>query len=91
MGNMLINVLAFAIMQGLNGALETLISRQYGQSKDPMKSEAYKVQARKECGILHNRGRFVVACVMVPIVVIFSFADTILIAIHQDPGVSKIA
>jgi Na+-driven multidrug efflux pump len=26
MGNMLINVLAFVIMQGLNGALETLIS-----------------------------------------------------------------
>ena len=26
MGNMLINVLAFAPMQGLNGALETLIS-----------------------------------------------------------------
>jgi hypothetical protein len=26
MGNMLINVLAFAVMQGLNGALETLIS-----------------------------------------------------------------
>ena len=26
MGNMLINVLAFAIIQGLNGALETLIS-----------------------------------------------------------------
>ena len=26
MGNMLINVLAFATMQGLNGALETLIS-----------------------------------------------------------------
>ena len=26
MGNMLINVLAFAIIQGLNGALETLIA-----------------------------------------------------------------
>ena len=26
MGNMLINVLAFATMQGMNGALETLIS-----------------------------------------------------------------
>jgi len=26
MGNMLINVLAFAVMQGLNGALESLIS-----------------------------------------------------------------
>ena len=32
MGNMLINVLAFAIMQGLNGALETLISQAYGAS-----------------------------------------------------------
>lgn len=34
MGNMLINVLAFAIMQGLNGALETLVSRSYGLSND---------------------------------------------------------
>jgi Na+-driven multidrug efflux pump len=37
MGNMLINVLAFAIMQGLNGALETLISRSYGLSNDETK------------------------------------------------------
>ena len=34
MGNMLINVLAFAIMQGLNGALETLVSRSFGLSND---------------------------------------------------------
>lgn len=26
MGNMLMNILAFAVMKGLNGALETLIS-----------------------------------------------------------------
>ena len=26
MGNMLVNVLCFAVMQGLNGALETLVS-----------------------------------------------------------------
>lgn len=32
MGNMLINVLAFAIMQGLNGAIETLNSQAYGAS-----------------------------------------------------------
>lgn len=32
MGNMLINVLAFAVCQGLNGALETLISSCYGAS-----------------------------------------------------------
>ena len=34
MGNMLINVLAFAPMQGLNGALETLISQAYGTSNN---------------------------------------------------------
>lgn len=34
MGNMLINVLAFATMQGMNGALETLISQAFGASKD---------------------------------------------------------
>ena len=33
MGNMLINVLCFAIVQGLNGALETLVSQAYGAEK----------------------------------------------------------
>lgn len=33
MGNMLINVLAFATMQGMNGALETLIATTYGASR----------------------------------------------------------
>ena len=33
MGNMLINVLAFAVMQGLNGALESLVSVSYGASE----------------------------------------------------------
>ena len=32
MGNMIINILAFAIIFGLNGALETLISQSYGAS-----------------------------------------------------------
>lgn len=32
MGNMLINVFAFAVMQGLNGALESLVSVSYGAS-----------------------------------------------------------
>jgi Na+-driven multidrug efflux pump len=34
MGNMLINVLAFAVMQGLNGALETLIGQCFGASNN---------------------------------------------------------
>lgn len=42
MGNMLINVLAFATMQGMNGALETLISQAYGASNDKAQSKKYQ-------------------------------------------------
>lgn len=38
LGNMMINVLAFAITQGLNGALEYYVSNAFGQRK------------HKECG-----------------------------------------
>ena len=33
MGNMLINVLVFAIIEGLNGALDSLVSQAYGAKK----------------------------------------------------------
>jgi len=91
MGNMLINVLAFAIMQGLNGALETLISRSYGLSNDETKLQSFRTQMRRDCGILHNRGRFVVSCVMIPIMIIFIYSDRILVAIDQDASVAAIA
>ena len=91
MGNMLVNVLAFAVMQGLNGALETLISQSFGASQDPTKLEKFRLQMRKNCGLFYNRGRFVVSVVMVPIILIFAFSDKILVAIGQDPGVSSIA
>jgi len=91
MGNMLINVLAFAIMQGLNGALETLVSRQYGLSNDKSLSEIDRRNAKYMCGVLHNRGRFVVSCVMIPIIFIFAFSDKILISIDQDAAVATTA
>jgi len=80
MGNMLINVLAFAIMQGLNGALETLVSRSYGLSNDVTKLDEFRRSMRRECGALHNKARFVVTCVMVPIIAIFATSDRILVA-----------
>ena len=49
------------------------------------------MQMRKECGTLHNRGRFVVTVVMVPIIIIFASAEHILVAIYQDPEVAHIA
>ena len=33
MGNMLLNVLCFAVVQGLNGALETFVSQSFGGKK----------------------------------------------------------
>lgn len=91
MGNMLINVLAFAVIQGLNGALETLVSRLYGQSNDQSNSESARRQLRKECGILHLRSRFVASVVMIPIILIFATSDMVLINFGQDPEVSRIA
>ena len=79
MGNMLINVLCFAVVQGLNGALETLVSQSFGARK------------YEECGIFLNRGKVVATMVMVPIVIIYLLSDKILIALDQDPEISIIA
>ena len=81
MGNMLINVLAFAVMQGINGALETLISQSYGASQSAANGDAYRVKMRKACGVFYNRGRFIVTIIMIPIALIFLYSDKILIAI----------
>ena len=69
MGNMLINVLCFAVVQGLNGAIETLVSQSFGAKK------------YDACGIYLWRGKIVATLVMIPIVVIYCFADRILIAL----------
>ena len=73
-------MIAFAIMQGLNGALETLVSRSFGLSNDCTKLDTFRKSMRRECGVLHNKGRFVVTCVMIPIIVIFILSDSILIS-----------
>ena len=70
MGNMLINVLCFAVVQGLNGALETLVSQSYGAKK------------YEACGIFLNRGKVVATMVMIPIVIIYLLSDKILIALE---------
>ena len=56
MGNMLINVFAFAVMQGLNGALESLVSVSFGASEAAAKeikdskldSEKAKLEAARK-------------------------------------------
>ena len=46
LGNMMINIAAFAIMQGMNSALETLVAQAYGAGN------------YRRAGVLLHRGRF---------------------------------
>lgn len=43
------------------------------------------------CGVQFNRGRIIVSILFIPIMLIFFFGDNILIAVDQDPYISKIS
>lgn len=79
MGNMLLNVVAFAFMQGLNGALESLVSSAYGAKQFEL------------CGTYFNRSRFVCTALMVPIVVVFANSEAILVLLGQEPRIAYVA
>lgn len=79
LGNMMINVLAFAIMQGLNGALEHYVSLAYGN------------KSYIECGQWLNRGKLVGTLVFLPTLVIFINSDWLMVTLGQDPVISKMA
>jgi MATE family multidrug resistance protein len=69
MGNMIQNMLGLSFFIGLNGALETLCSQAAGNGE------------LKLCGIYLNRGRLVILMSTVPIALILSSSETILVAI----------
>ncbi len=79
MGNMLMNICCFAITNGLNSALETLVSQAFGAGK------------YKECGTYLNRGRVVVTSFLVPIGMILFVSDKILRRLGQDLIISEIS
>ncbi|CDW80600.1 na+-driven multidrug efflux pump [Stylonychia lemnae] len=79
MGNMLINILCFAVTQGLNSALETFISQSFGAT-----NYSY-------CGVLLNRGRLIVSVFLIPIILIFVVSDKLLIYIGQDAQIAEIS
>ena len=79
LGNMLLNVFVFAITMGLNGTIETFVAWSFGSGDF------------KQCGTHLNRARVVVTAVIVPVMIIFCFVDKILIAVQQDPEISKLA
>ena len=67
LGNMLLNVLVFALTMGLNGTVETFVSWSYGSGD------------KSVCGWHLNRARVVVTTILIPIIVLFLFIDKILI------------
>ena len=70
LGNMLLNVLVFAITMGLNGTIETFVAWAYGKGDSAM------------CGTHLNRARVVVTAIVTPIAILFLFIDKILISLQ---------
>jgi len=68
LGNMLLNVLVFAVTMGLNGTIESFVAWAYGQDD------------KKMCGIHLNRARVIVTTFLIPVVILFLCIDRILIA-----------
>jgi len=79
LGNMLLNVLVFAVTMGLNGTIETFVAWSYGRGDKMM------------CGLHLNRARVVVTSVIIPVMILFLFIDKILINLQQDPEIAVIA
>ena len=73
MGNMIMALFGLSIFSGLNSALDTLVT---GAGNLTL------------CGVYLNRGRLVILCCFVPIVVIVLHTEDIMIALSQDPKVS---
>ena len=74
------NVLGIALVTGINSAQETLTSQAYG------------AQNLYLCGVYLNRGFFILLAFYIPISIIpYFYAEQLLIAIGQDPEVSRLA
>ena len=63
LGNMVMNILPYALMIGVNTALETLCSQAYGREN------------LQDCGLYLHRAMFVICCLFVPIALSFSFVE----------------
>ena len=79
LGNMLLNVLIFAITFGLNGTIESFVAWSFGQNQKAM------------CGIHLNRARIIVTVYLLPTTILFLLMDSILIACAHDPEISRTA
>ena len=76
LGNMYMNLVPYAILIGVNTALETLVSQAWGR-RDLV-----------ECGLLLHRSVFIISCLFVPIAVsVFYIEDFfVMIGLSAEPA-----
>ena len=79
LGNMVMNILPYALMIGVNTALETLVSQAYGREN------------MRDCGLYLHRAWFLIGCLFIPIAISFLWVDSFLIAVGIEENASAYA
>ncbi|KAJ1659933.1 ethionine resistance protein [Dispira simplex] len=79
LGNMFASVTGYAIASGLNTALDTLCSQAYTGADDV-----------RMVGVHLQRGLVLMAMLMLPVSVVWWNAETIFLALHQDPTLAAL-
>ena len=72
LGNMVLNLMPYAILVGVNTALETFVSQAYGR------------QDLRECGLYLHRAMFIICCIFVPLSISMFWASDALIMMGMD-------
>lgn len=77
MGNILISMMCLAVFQGMNGALETLISQAIGAARSSNDGNS-----TKELAIVYlNRGRIIIFLAFLPIIALLLKIDLALVSL----------
>ena len=79
LGSCMLLCLTSYIIEGMNGALETLVAQAYGAGQLHL------------CGVYLNRARVINTVIFVPLLIILLFTKPILEALGQDQEVTKYA
>ena len=72
LGNMVLNLMPYAILLGVNTALETFVSQASGR------------QDLRECGLYLHRAMFIICCIFIPLSISMFWASDALIMMGMD-------
>ena len=72
LGNMVMNLAPYALLTGVNTALETFVSQAYGR------------QDLRECGLYLHRSMFIICCAFIPLAISMFWSSDALIYLGMD-------